>query len=290
MEPVDDYPLRADEPPPEPLPERRSRWLPLAAVLIVAVAVAVFIFIRNGSKAPTPVADTSASPSATENAPPAASPAPRTALGRNPADVDVPALGLTDPVVRLLLKGLSSHPELATWLATDNLLRHGVAAVENVAAGRTPANHFRSVAPQGSFRVRPGGEEGMTIDPQSYARYNALAETISSLDAAGISTAYATLRPRMMEAYAELGHPDDNFDAVVERAIVQLLRTPVPPDGTTVAPGPVMFKYVDPQLENLSAAQKQLLRMGPANARLVQRKLREIALALGIPDQALPPI
>jgi hypothetical protein len=257
-------------------------------VLTVAVGIAVFIFIRNSSKSPAPT-ETSSPAAATESSPPAAAPA-RSALGRNPADVDVPALGLTDPVVRMLLKGLSSHPELATWLATDNLLRHGVAAVENIAAGRTPATHFRAVAPQGSFRVRPGGEGGMTIDPQSYARYNGLAQTIASLDAAGISTAYATLRPRMIEAYAELGHPDDNFDAVVERAIVRLLQTPLPPEGALVAPGPVMFKYVDPQYENLSAAQKQLLRMGPANARLVQRKLREIALALGIPEQALPAI
>jgi len=39
----------------------------------------------------------------------------------------------------------------------------------------------------------------------------------------------------------------------------------------------------------LSAAQKQLLRMGPQNVRMVQNKLREIAAALGIPASKLPP-
>jgi len=38
----------------------------------------------------------------------------------------------------------------------------------------------------------------------------------------------------------------------------------------------------------LTAAQKQLLRMGPENARIVQAKLCEIALALGVPPQRLP--
>ena len=37
----------------------------------------------------------------------------------------------------------------------------------------------------------------------------------------------------------------------------------------------------DPALEALSPPQKHLLRMGPANARLVQSKIREIQAALG---------
>ena len=45
-----------------------------------------------------------------------------------------------------------------------------------------------------------------------------------------------------------------------------------------------------PQLQELSAAQKQLLRMGPQNVRTVQSKLREIATALGIPASRLPPV
>jgi hypothetical protein len=38
----------------------------------------------------------------------------------------------------------------------------------------------------------------------------------------------------------------------------------------------------------LTAAQKQLLRMGPRNERLVKAKLREIALALGMTPAQLP--
>ena len=39
----------------------------------------------------------------------------------------------------------------------------------------------------------------------------------------------------------------------------------------------------------LTAAQRQLLRMGPRNVRIVQAKLREVAGHLGIPGQNLPP-
>jgi hypothetical protein len=49
-----------------------------------------------------------------------------------------------------------------------------------------------------------------------------------------------------------------------------------------------VFGYADPAVERLTAAQKQLFRMGPANARTIQRRLREIGLALGIPPERLP--
>lgn len=38
---------------------------------------------------------------------------------------------------------------------------------------------------------------------------------------------------------------------------------------------------VDPDLENLSLAQKHLLRMGQDNVRTIQAKLREMAQTLG---------
>ena len=75
---------------------------------------------------------------------------------------------------------------------------------------------------------------------------------------------------------------------VLERAIVELLRTPVVTGDVRLQPSPVTYAYADPRLESLSPAQKQLLRMGPRNVSIIKRKLREIATALGIPDSRLP--
>ena len=41
-----------------------------------------------------------------------------------------------------------------------------------------------------------------------------------------------------------------------------------------------MYEYEEERLENLSAAQKQLLRMGPQNTQMIQNKLSEIAIEL----------
>jgi hypothetical protein len=42
------------------------------------------------------------------------------------------------------------------------------------------------------------------------------------------------------------------------------------------------YAYVEPALENLSAAQRQLLRVGPENAHAIQAKLRELAAQLDL--------
>jgi hypothetical protein len=72
---------------------------------------------------------------------------------------------------------------------------------------------------------------------------------------------------------------------------VQLLRTPVVTTPIRVEPaGGVGYRYSDDRLEALTSSQRQLLRMGPDNVRMVQQALRELALALGIPVSRLPPV
>ena len=99
---------------------------------------------------------------------------------------------------------------------------------------------------------------------------------------------YATLKPRIEDAQHDLGSAD-SFDRTLERAIIALLNTPVIDGSERLKPKGIGYGYADERLESLSPAQKQLLRMGPRHVRVVKTKLREIALALGIPPSHLPP-
>ena len=47
--------------------------------------------------------------------------------------------------------------------------------------------------------------------------------------------------------------------------------------------------FANPALEELPKVQRQFLRMGPQNVRIVKAKLRAVAGFLGIPETALPP-
>jgi hypothetical protein len=54
-------------------------------------------------------------------------------------------------------------------------------------------------------------------------------------------------------------------------------------DDVELVPHAIGFRYADPKLEGLTAAQKQFLRMGPRNVRIIQQKLRELQPALQAP-------
>jgi hypothetical protein len=283
MQPADDFPLGpghgVPDPPPAPRESTSRMWIVAALCLLLAVAAALYLRRSNRTESP---AGQPAAPAAEQGAPTARAP-----LGPPVEPRTLPPLDLTDPFVRELLSGLSSRPELAAWLASDGLIRSLAATIDAVANGATPSPHLRRLAPARPFSAEARGED-FVIDPRSYQRYDGIGDTVAALDADGVARAYVTLRPRLQEAYAELGYPGSDIDRAVERAIARLLETPVVDRAVDVRPAPVLYQFSDARLERLEPAQKQLLRMGPRNARLVQDKLREIARALGIPAERLP--
>ncbi len=282
MDRLDEFRLGSDaEPPPDLEPERGSRaplWI--AAVLVAVAAVAVIlVLLRPRAPATKPVDAVARATAATQTE-------GRTPLGPAVEPIELPPLVLTDPLVRELLGKLSSSPTLAVWLASDGLIRAFAVSVENVADGISPAKHVRALAPRAPFRTQSEGGT-VTIDARSYARYDGIANAAASMDPAGLARVYSMLKPRLVEAYRELGHPEGELDVAVERAIVHLLQTPVVEEPIALRPRVLSFRYDREDLEALSPAQKQLLRMGPRNVKLIQEQLRALARELGIPAARL---
>jgi len=263
-------------------PRRRggSAWI-LIAVLVAALAAAWYAGFGNwtlGKRETTTAGPAAAAPPATDRP-----------LGADPFSVTVPPLDESDTVVAQLVSKLSSHPRVAAWLATKGLIRNFAAVVTNIAEGKAPASLVPSLRPSMRFNVIERGAV-VRIDPQSYERYTPLAEAVASVDPAGAARLYATLKPRIEEAYRDLGNEDPLFDHTLERSIVLLLKTPVIDGPVALKPKGLGYGFADERMENLTSAQKQLLRTGPENTRTIQRSLRAIALALGIPSERLPPV
>lgn len=256
-------------------PPRRSVgvWI-VVAILMGVAAIAALILLIQRPPAPAATAERARIPE------PVIRP-----LGGDAAPIALPPLSESDALVRELVQQISTHPRVAAWLATDDLIRSFTIAVENVAEGKTPARQLSMLRLTPGFRVLERGDD-LIIDPRSYERYDALATAVASMDADGSARLYTTLKPRIEEAYRELR--DSPFDRTFERAIVLLLATPGLDSPTRVVPRGVGYGFADPRLEALTGAQKQLLRMGPRNVRTVQASLRAIALALGIPAERLP--
>jgi hypothetical protein len=66
----------------------------------------------------------------------------------------------------------------------------------------------------------------------------------------------------------------------LNEVIEHLLQTPTPRGAIALVQPSVLYRYADERLENLSAGQKLLIRMGVDNATVVKGKLREIQAEL----------
>ena len=196
-----------------------------------------------------------------------------------PPAFEVPALDTSDDVVRSLAEVLSTHPRLAHWLAPDNLVRRFVAAVVDVANEESPRPHVGFLAPRGTFGVAE--DQGrLYVEPASYKRYNEFVAILTSLPTADGIRLYRRLEPLFDEAYRDLGYPSGDFDAALVRAIDRVVATPIPDGRIAVKRRVKNYRFADPELEALSPVEKHLLRMGPTNAREVQKKLRFVRDAL----------
>lgn len=265
---------RSGEAPVTPPPPPSTNYAVWASAIVAAIAVAGGVWYFMSQRRPS-------SPAAVvvPAAPQAAVPErPETPLVKA-ADIELPPLPDTDPIVRELVTRLSSHPTIAAWLATKGLIANFTVVTLTIAEGRTPVRFLRPIAPRGPFRTRSAGAE-LFVDPRSYERYNFHADAIAALDPVGTASLYLTLKPRITEAYAELGFPDADFDRVLERAIGVLLKTPALDEPVALYPKGVTYAYSDPRLESLSPPQKQLLRLGPRNSQAIRAKLEEIAALL----------
>jgi Protein of unknown function (DUF3014) len=280
MDDVPDYELEKTPSgliPAAPEPTRSiGPWI-CATLLIAAACAAAYVeFMRRPLPAVTPLA--TATP-VTVREPPT--------LGGQAEPIPIPPLDASDAVVRKLVRALSESPAITAWLTTNDLIRNFTVVVANIGDGATPAKQLRVLRPPSAFRVVERNWNPY-LDPRSYDRYAVIADAITSLDPAGTASLYATLKPRIEEAYRELGYPDRSFDRALERAIVAILKTPVLDGPVRLRPKGIGYAYADERLEDLTGAQKQLLRMGPQHVRIIKARIRQIGLALGISADQLP--
>ena len=195
--------------------------------------------------------------------------------------LDLPKLSESDLFVRDLLRELSTHAGVLSFLVTDSLVRKIVAVVINIAEGENPARHFLHLMPEKSFSIirKP---MSVSIDPDSYKRYDVLTSGFTSISTEGLVSIYRDSKPLIDEAFAELGYENREFEESLARAISILLKTPVVEQNVGLYADSVNYTFVDQKLETLSFSQKLLFRMGPANTRKVQQKIRLFAEALNL--------
>ena len=194
---------------------------------------------------------------------------------------NLPPLENSDSFVRESLTGLSDTAIWRSWLKTPQPVRKFAQFAENLSRGKVPHKYFQFLKPSGAFSVRSEGGDQYYLDPAGYKRYDAIARTIDSLDAEQVVSVYTTLEPLLDTAWSELkpqqaANSSHDFDNILLAAIKKVRSAPVIHKRIQLTRPSVMYQYADPRLEKLNAVSKQMLRMGPKNTRLIQKKLDDI--------------
>jgi Protein of unknown function (DUF3014) len=171
-------------------------------------------------------------------------------------------------------------PGLAQWLNTDQLIRKHVLIINDFAQGLRIAKHMNFLRLDEQFSVEQG-KNGTLIAAKSFQRYDKLAQSIQAIGAKAAVALYQKFRPLMLQVFAEFSYPQDiTLETIVKKAMAEILAAPAIEEQITLTRPSVYYKFADPKLEALSPVQKQMMRMGPVNTRIIQAKCREFLVEL----------
>jgi hypothetical protein len=242
-------------------------------VVVIGAGLGGYLYYTRSKEPPPPVAKTApvAAPAPAAPPPSITNPIPG---DPNAAQAALPALNDSDGPLRAALGKIGGAKSIDSFLVPDNLVRNIVVTVDNLPRSKTAVERRPIKATAGGTLVVTSGDE-TTLSDDNYKRYAPFVSLVQSTDAKQLSALYFHYYPLFQESYENLGYPDKYFNDRLVEVIDHLLSTPVPTGPVKLTQPRVFYEYADPALEQLSAGQKTLIRMGGANAAQVKKKLRE---------------
>lgn len=187
-------------------------------------------------------------------------------------------------MVRRAVARLSTHPKFAALLVTDRLLTRFVMAVDEVAGGYSPRDQVEFLRPNRPFLVRET-EGRLVAAAGSYHRYDLFAEAFDSIAVDDAIELYRAFQPRLEAIYEDVGWAGEDFDTRLREAIDHLLEVESMSGPFELEQRAIVYAYADDRVEQLSDAQKQLLRMGPTNSRRILATMHELRENMGWPPR-----
>ncbi len=250
-------------------------------VLVVLIGVGIFVWRRGLNPAVTPASTTATTPAAS---------APGQAGGavRHPITHAIPAPASTAPLPSLqesdaqvadALSGLAGDSPLQGLLLPDQIIPRVVATVDALPRQTVGARVLPLHVPAGAFEVEQA--DGRTvIGSGNAARYRPYMQVLEKVDPKALVAWYVHSYPLFQKAYQELGYPHGYFNDRLIEAIDDMLAAPSPKGPIALVRPKVQYQYADPALQSLSAGQKLMLRVGPANEARIKARLRQIRAEL----------
>jgi hypothetical protein len=172
----------------------------------------------------------------------------------------LPPLGESDAAMQDALAGLFTQKSAEEFFDLKEIVRRFVVTVDNLPRKKVPMRYRLFKPVLGTFLVTGGGE-------------NFLTETV---DTRKLVAVYVRFYPLFQQEYQNLGYPKGYFNDRLVEAIDDLLAAPDIPGRIKLVRPNVLYQFADPNLEDLSAGQKIMIRLGSENAARIKARLRDV--------------
>lgn len=219
--------------------------------------------------APEPVAQTPPAPPAKSE------PSIEHPIEEVPSSVPLPTLADSDPALGSAVASVVGMQSFEQLFVPEGLVRHLVATIDNLPRKQAAARLMPVKPVPGPMRTT-GQDASLAIAADNAARYAPYVQAVNLIDSKKLVAVYTQFYPLFQQSYAELGYPSRYFNDRVFEVIDLLLATPDVAGPIALTQPKVLYEFAEPQLQELSAGQKILVRMGPDNEARVKVKLREI--------------
>ncbi len=197
----------------------------------------------------------------------------------------VPPLTESDQAVQEALGAPLGKQAVGDLVISKDIARRIVATVDNLPRQKAGTQLLPFKTPARRMLTTRKGEV-VTLSPANYARYTRYVRLAQAVDVKQLVALYVHFYPLFQQAYEELGYPKKYFNDRVVEAIDDLLAAPDVHGPVELVRPKVMYQFADPELEELSAGQKVLIRIGPQNAAAIKAKLHELRRELGVEGPA----
>ena len=180
-----------------------------------------------------------------------------------------------DRYARESIDAVNGGKTLAQFVAGDYVVERVVAIIDALRRGEVPYKLLPVGKPSTTFPISDDGLR-VTLDAAGFSRYDGFAQWVGGLDTTVLVSLLNDYEMIATQALTRMGVSDFDIRSAVLAATTQILSTPQVTVDAELMRREANWVYMDPELEALSSLQKQVLRMGPENADIIQQKARDI--------------
>ena len=216
---------------------------------------------------PSPIMDEIEEPAPEPSEPPPPPP--------EPVEDPLPRLEESDDAVRDAVGDIPLGTAGQQYLMPGNIIERSASLIYLMAQGDVPYKLLPVSRPKAAFPIRDDGTQVVT-DPAGFERYDALTQWLQSLDLESLLSSLEWFIPLFREAWSYYGEDPAAFDMAVVMTLDLVIATPeIDLSEARLIRKEAVWIFEDPAIEGLAPIQKQVLRMGPENAKILKAKAAE---------------